>query len=158
MDKWRPGGILGSKTWVLCACSFRLCQLRTDRYSSFLSCWMHASHLASWISYFDCEASGTIQARIDSLDARIGSDGGMTGARRVSPRVGKAWFLAVERPLGMAVLVCPATLPRIVSLVTYSSLCEWVWFVWRINPQLVRNWFESPSLLDSEHLTWATTS
>jgi hypothetical protein len=30
---------------------------------------------------------------------------------------------------------------------------RWVWFVWGINHQLVRNRFESPSLLDSEHLT-----
>ena len=36
---------------------------------------------------FDCEASGTIRARI-YMGARIGADGGMTGARRVSPRAG----------------------------------------------------------------------
>ena len=36
---------------------------------------------------FDREASGTIQAGIYT-GARIGADGGMTGARRVSPRAG----------------------------------------------------------------------
>jgi len=36
---------------------------------------------------FDGEASGTIQAGIYT-SARIGADGGMTGARRVSPRAG----------------------------------------------------------------------
>jgi hypothetical protein len=29
LDEWRPDGMLGSKAWVLCACSFRLCRLRT---------------------------------------------------------------------------------------------------------------------------------
>jgi hypothetical protein len=38
---------------------------------------------------FDREASGTIQARI-YMGACIGVEGGMTGARRVSPRVGVA--------------------------------------------------------------------
>jgi hypothetical protein len=38
---------------------------------------------------FDREASGTIQAGIYT-GARIGVEGGMTGARRVSPRAGKA--------------------------------------------------------------------
>ena len=36
---------------------------------------------------FDREASGTIRARI-YMSAHIGADGGMTGARRVSPRAG----------------------------------------------------------------------
>ena len=36
---------------------------------------------------FDREASGTIWAGI-YMSARIGADGGMTGARRVSPRAG----------------------------------------------------------------------
>jgi hypothetical protein len=39
---------------------------------------------------FDREASGTIQAGINS-DWQIGAEGGMTGARRVSPRAG--WVL-----------------------------------------------------------------
>jgi hypothetical protein len=156
MDKWRPGGMLGSKTWILYACSFHLCQLRTNRCSSLLSCWTNASHLAIWISRFDREASGTIQAGIDLLGTRIGADGGMTGARRVSLRAGKA-------PGNRATPgYCGPCLSRdvtgIVPLVTCSSLREWVWFVWGINHQLVRNRFESPSLLDSEHLTWATTS
>jgi hypothetical protein len=82
----------------------------------------------------------------------------MTGVRRVSPRVGKAWFLAVGWSMCTAALVCPTTFTWIVSLVIYSSLDRWVWFVWGINHQLVRNQFESSSLLDSEQLTRATTS
>jgi hypothetical protein len=38
---------------------------------------------------FDREASGTIRDGI-YIGARIGADGGMTGARRVSPRAGEA--------------------------------------------------------------------
>ena len=44
----------------------------------------------SWpnkVPFFNDEASDTIQAGI-YMGARIGADGGMTGARRVSPRVG----------------------------------------------------------------------
>jgi hypothetical protein len=107
--------------------------------------------------HFDREASGTIRARIYT-GACIGVDGGMIGAWRVSPRVGVAWFLAIGRSLGIAAPVCPTTFIKIVSLMTCSSLDRWVWFVWGINHQLVRNRFESPSLLDSEHLTRAMTS
>jgi hypothetical protein len=38
---------------------------------------------------FDREGSGIIQAKI-YMGVRIGAEGGMTGERRVSPRVGKA--------------------------------------------------------------------
>jgi hypothetical protein len=38
---------------------------------------------------FDREGSGIIRAEI-CMGARIGAEGGMIGARRVSPRVGKA--------------------------------------------------------------------
>jgi hypothetical protein len=73
---------------------------------------MNASHLTGRISRSDREASVTIWAEIDPLGARIGADRGMTGARRVSPRAGRARFLAVGRPLGTAVPVCPAMLPE----------------------------------------------
>ena len=50
---------------------------------------------------FDREASGTIRAGIYT-SARIGADGDMTGARRVSPRC----VLVVEWSLGSAVHDC----------------------------------------------------
>jgi hypothetical protein len=106
---------------------------------------------------FDREASGIIRAKIYT-GARIGAKGGMTGARRVSPRAGKAWFLAVGWSLGSVAPVYPVMFTWIVSLVICSSLDRWVWIVWGINHQLVRNRFESSSLLDSEHLTRVTTS
>jgi hypothetical protein len=127
------------------ACSFRLCRLRTDRCSFLLSCWTNTSHLAGQIKY---HSTTKLVARIYT-GARIGADGGMTGAWRVSPRAGKAWFLAVGGSLGTTAPVYPATFTGIVSLVTYNSLDRWVWFVWEINHQLVRNRFESSLLLDS---------
>jgi hypothetical protein len=39
------------------------------------------------------------------------------------------------------------------TVVTVSHEVLWMWFVLGIPGQLVRNRFESPSLLDSEHLT-----
>jgi hypothetical protein len=67
---------------------------------------LNAYHIFSWPNKvpFDREASGIIQARI-YMGACIGTDGGMTGAWRVSPRAGKAWFLAVGQSLGTAALV-----------------------------------------------------
>ena len=47
--------------------------------------------------------------------------------------------------------------PRFGPGVICSSLDQWVWFVWGITRQLVRNRYESPSLLDSEHLTQGST-
>jgi hypothetical protein len=102
---------------------------------------------------FDREASDLIQAGT-YMDARTGAKGSMTGTQRVSPRC----VLAVGRSLGTAAPVYPTMFTRILSLVICSSPDQWVWFVWGINHQLVRNWFELPSLLDSEHLTRATTS
>ena len=106
---------------------------------------------------FDREASDTFRAGINS-DWQTGAEGGMTGTRRVSPRAGATWFLVVGRSLGSAVPDCYPTATWKVSLVICSSLDRWVWFVWGINHQLVRNRFESPLLLDSEHLTRATAS
>ena len=102
---------------------------------------------------FDREASDTIWVRVNS-DWQTDAEGGITRTQRVSPRC----VLAVGRSLGSAVHDCYPTATWKVSLVICSSLDRWVWFVWGINHQLVRNRFESLSLLDSEHLTRATSS
>ena len=155
MENWRPDGIVGgNQTGFWGAVSFCLCRLRTDRCSSLLSCWTHASHLAGRIKYLSTvKLVKPFRAGINS-DAQTSAEEGITGTWRVSPRC----VLAVERSLGSAVPDCYPTATWKVSLVICSSLDRWVWFVWGINHQLVRNRFESPSLLDSEHLTRATTS
>jgi hypothetical protein len=116
---------------------------------------LNACLIFSWPNKvsFDREASDMIRAGTYT-GVRTGAEGSMTGTRRVSPRC----VLAVRRSLGTAALVYPATFTGILSLVICSSLDRWVWFVWGINHQLVRNRFESSSLLDSEHLTRATSS
>ena len=73
---------------------------------------------------FDREASDTIQAGINS-DWQTGDEGDMTGTRRVSPRC----VLVVGRSLGSAVDDCYPAATWKVSLVIYSSLDRWVWFV-----------------------------
>jgi hypothetical protein len=139
------------------ACSFRLCRLRTDRCSSLLSCWTHASHLAGRIKYLSTA----------KLVALFGP--GSTRVRGlVLKRVWRgheewvqgwvSWLLAVGWSLDSAALVCPAMFTEIVSLVICNSFDRWVWFVWGINHQLVRNRFKSPSLLDSEYLTRTMSS
>jgi hypothetical protein len=49
--------------------------------------------------------------------------------------------------------MCSRAASRIRMVVIISHEVLWVWFVLGIPHQLVRNRFESPSLLDSEHLT-----
>jgi hypothetical protein len=44
LDKWRPSKMLSNKAWVLCACSFQLCQLRTVPLSA-LSLFEHMPHI-----------------------------------------------------------------------------------------------------------------
>jgi hypothetical protein len=65
--------------------------------------------------------------------------------------------LVVERSPGMVTSVDSAACSRAVSgiciVVIVSHEVLWVWFVLGIPRQLVSNRFESPSLLDSEHLT-----
>jgi hypothetical protein len=117
---------------------------------------LNACLIFSWPNNvpFDREARDTIQARIN-YGWQTGAEGGKTEMRRVSLRC----VLAIGWSLGSAVYDCyPASFTWMVSLVTCSSLDRWVWFVWGINHQLVRNRFELPSLLDSEHLTWVMTS
>jgi hypothetical protein len=116
---------------------------------------LNACFTFSWPNkvLFDREASDMIRAETHT-GVHTGAEGSMTGTRRVSPRC----VLAVGRSLGTMAPVYPATFTGIVSLMICSSLYRWVRFVWGINHQLVRNRFESPSLLDSEHLTWVTAS
>jgi hypothetical protein len=44
LDEWKPGEMLGSKAWVLCACSFHLCRLRTVPLSA-LSLFERMPHI-----------------------------------------------------------------------------------------------------------------
>jgi hypothetical protein len=44
LDEWRLDEMLGSKAWVLCACSFRLCRLRTVLLST-LSLFERMPHI-----------------------------------------------------------------------------------------------------------------
>jgi hypothetical protein len=159
MDNWRPGKIVrGNQTRFCGARSFLPVSVK-DWSLLVPLVMLNACLTFSWPNKvpFDREASGIIRARI-YMGVRIGAEEGMTGARRVSPRADKAWFLVVGWSLGTAVPVCPATFTWIVLLVICSSLDQWVWFVWGINYQLIRNRFESLSFLDSEHLTRVTAS
>jgi hypothetical protein len=65
--------------------------------------------------------------------------------------------LVVGRSLGMVASVesamCGEATTGMSMAVTVSHEVMWVWFVLGIPRQLVSNRFESPSLLDSEHLT-----
>jgi hypothetical protein len=65
--------------------------------------------------------------------------------------------LLVGRSFGMVAPVeftmCSEAGTRMSMVVTISHEVLWVWFVLGIPRQLVSNRFESPSLLDSEHLT-----
>jgi hypothetical protein len=153
---WRPDGqVGGNQAGFWGAISFPSVSVK-DRSLLVPLVMLNACLTFSWPNKvtFDHEASGTIWAEINS-DWQTGAEGGKTGTRRVSPRC----VLAVGRSLGSAVHdFYLAMFTWIVSLVICNSLDRWVWFVWGINHQLVRNRFESPSLLDSQHLTWATAS
>ena len=155
MDNWRPDGkVGGSQTGFWGAVSFPSVSIK-DRSLLVPLVMLNVCLTFSWPNKvpFDREASDTIRAGINS-DWQTGAKGVMTGMRRVSPRC----VLAVGQSLGSAVHDCYPAATWKVSFVICSSLDRWVWFVWGINHQLVRNRFESPSLLDSEHLTRATTS
>jgi hypothetical protein len=157
MDNWRPDKKVGGnqiRFWG--AISFPSVSIK-DRSLLVPLIMLNTCLIFSWPNKVpsDREVSGIIRAGIYT-GACISAEGGMTGARRVSPRACKSWFLAVGWSLGTTAPVCPVTFTCIVSLVICSSLDWWVWFVWGINHQLVRNRFESPSLLHSEHLTRLT--
>jgi hypothetical protein len=156
MDNWRPDEkVEGNQTRFWGASSFPSTSVK-DRSLLVPLVMLNACLTFSWPNKvpFDREANDTFQAGVIS-DWQTGDEGGCTGTRRVSPRC----VLAVGRSLGSAVHDCyPTTFTWKVLLVICSSLDRWVWFVWGINHQLVRNQFESSSLLDSEHLTWVTAS
>jgi hypothetical protein len=149
--------MLCNQTGFWGACSFRLYWLRTDRYSSLLSCWTHTLHLASRIKYLSTAKLVALFGPGSTRVRRQVLNGVWRGREEwVQRRVSR--LLAIGRSLDSAAPVCPAMFTEIVSLVIYNSFDRWVWFVWGINQQPVRNRFESPSLLNSEHLTRATAS
>jgi hypothetical protein len=153
MDNWRPTGkVEGNHTGYWGAISFPSVSIK-DRSLLVPLVMLNAGLTFSWPNKvpFDHEASDTVRAGIYT-GTRIGAARGMRGTRKVSPRC----VLAVGRSLGTTTPICPATFTWEVSLVICSSLDRWVWFMWGINHQLVRNRFESPSLLNNEHLTWVT--
>jgi hypothetical protein len=153
MENWRPDGKVGSnQTGFWGAVSFPSMSIK---YRSLLVALVMLNACLTFSCPnkvpFDREARDMIQAGTYT-GARTGAEGNRTGTRRVSPR----YVLAVGRSLGTAAPVYPVTFIVILSLVICSTLDRWVWFVWGLNHQLVRNRFESPLLLDSEHLTRAT--
>jgi hypothetical protein len=156
MDNWRPDGkVGGNQTGFWGAISFPSVSVK-DRSLLVPLVMLNVCLTFSWPNKvpFDREASDTFQAGINS-DWQTGVEGGKTGMQIVSPRC----VLTVGRSLGSAVHDCyPTTFTWKGSLVICSSLDWWVWFMWEINHQLVKNRFESPLLLDSEHLTWVTAS
>jgi hypothetical protein len=156
MDKWRPDEkVWCNQTGFWDAVSFPSVSIK-DRSLLVSLVMLNACLTFSWPNKvpFDRKASDTFRAGINS-DRQTSAKGGKTGTQRVSPRC----VLAVRRSLDSAVHDCyPATFTWKVTLVICSLLDRWVWFMWGINHQLVRNRFESPSLLDSEHLTWVMTS
>jgi hypothetical protein len=110
MDNWRPDGkVGGNQTRFWGAISFSSVSVK-DRSLLVPLIMLNTCPTFSWPNKvpFDREASDIIQAGIYT-GARIGAEGGMTGARIVSPRAGKARFLAVGWSLGTAAPVCPAT-------------------------------------------------
>jgi hypothetical protein len=151
MDNWRPDEkVRGNQIGFWGASSFPSVSVK-DQSLLVPLVMLNACLTFSWPNKvpFDRKASDTFRTGVNS-DWQTGDEGGCTGMRRVSPRC----VLAVGQSLGSAVHNCyPATFTWKVSLVTCSSLDRWVWFIWWINHQLVRNRFESPSFLNSEHLT-----
>jgi hypothetical protein len=155
MDNWRPDRkVRSNQIGFWGAISFPSVSIK-DRSLLVPLVMLNACLIFSWPNkvLFDREASDMIRAGTYT-GAHTSAEESMTGTRRVSPRC----VLAIGRSLGTTAPVYPVTFIGIVSLVICSSLDRWVWFVWGINHQLVRNRFESPSLLDSEHLTRATAS
>jgi hypothetical protein len=91
MDNWRPNEIVGgNQTGFWGARSFLSVSVK-DRSLLIPLVMLNACLTFSWSNKvpFDREASGIIRAGIYTC-AHIGAEGGMTRARRVSLRVGKA--------------------------------------------------------------------
>jgi hypothetical protein len=92
MNNWRPDGIVGGNQigfWG--ARSFPSMSVK-DRSLLVPLVTLNACLTFSWLNNipFDREASDTIWVGINS-DWQTGAEGGMTGARRVSPKAG--WVL-----------------------------------------------------------------
>jgi hypothetical protein len=91
MDKWRPDRIVkGNQTRFWGARSFPSVSVK-DRSLLVPLVMLNACLTFSWPNKvpFDHEASDIIRVEI-CTGACIGAEGGMTAARRVSPRAGKA--------------------------------------------------------------------
>jgi hypothetical protein len=91
MNNWRPDGkVGGNQTGFWGAISFSSVSVK-DRSLLVPLVILNACLTFSWPNkvHFDREASGIIRTGIYT-GARIGAEGGVTGARRVSPRAGKA--------------------------------------------------------------------
>jgi hypothetical protein len=91
MENWRPDRkIRGNPTGFWGAISFSSVSVK-DRSLLIPLVMLNTCLIFSWLNKvpFDHEASGIIRAGI-YMGARIGAEEGMTGARIVSPRVGKA--------------------------------------------------------------------
>jgi hypothetical protein len=131
-----------------------LCRLRTDRCSSLLSCWIYASHLAGRIKYLSTTKPvswfGPGPTRVRVLVLKGVWQERKEWAQGASWQSGSPWVLQLQ--------FIPWRLPKSCHWWSVAHFSGWVWFVWEINHQLVRNRFELSSLLDSEHLTRVTTS
>jgi hypothetical protein len=119
MDNWRPDRkVGGNQTGFWCAVSFSSVSIK-DRSLLVPLVMLNACLTFSWPNKvpFDREASDMIRTGTYT-GAHTSAEGSMTGTRRVSPRC----VLAVERSLGTAAPVYPATFTGIMSLVICSSL------------------------------------
>jgi hypothetical protein len=91
MDNWRSDEIVGGNQIGFWGARSFPSVLVKDRSLLVPLVMLNACLIFSWPNKvpFDHEASGIIRFG-NYMGARIGDEGGMTGARRVSPRVGKA--------------------------------------------------------------------
>jgi hypothetical protein len=107
MDNWRPDEKVGNQIEFWGAISFSSVSVK-DWSLLVPLVMLNACLTFSWPNKvpFDREASGIIRVGI-YMGARIGAEGGMIGARRVSPRASKAWFLADGWSLGTMAPVYP---------------------------------------------------
>ena len=161
MDNWRPGGMMLEKQQgmeVLGAYLSPPVSIKNRSLTTLLSCWTHAPHLTGRISHSDREAWTLSRLGIEPPWAVLvmveENDEG------VARNLGIPWIpRSSERSSGMggACRTCELVLDSAIWW-PVAHFGRWVWFVWGINHQLVRNRFELPSLLDSEHLTWAQSS
>jgi hypothetical protein len=89
MDNWRLNGIVGGNQTRFWGARSFLSMFVKDRSLLVPLVMLNACLTFSWPNNvpLDHEASGTIRVGIN-LDWQTGAEGGMTGARRVSPRVG----------------------------------------------------------------------